>query len=47
MQKKVKKVLNKIIDNMAKTPAEIVFNPGVDFTRNRKLGFKPTLDIII
>lgn len=43
----MKEKLTSIIDDMAANPEEFVMNPGKDFTRNRKLGFKTLISLIL
>lgn len=45
--KKVKKVLHNLIDEMEKTSYNFVKNPGVDFTRKRKLDFSTVIKTLI
>ena len=43
----IKTTLMAIIDEIATDPSKFVVNPGKDFTRNRKLGFRNTLLMLL
>ena len=43
----IKSTLLALIDEIAADPREYVVNPGKDFTRNRKLGFRDTLLMLL
>lgn len=43
----IKSTLLAIIDEIAADPREFVVNPGKDFTRNRKMGFRDTLLMLL
>ena len=43
----IKATLMAIIDEIAADPRKFVVNPGKDFTRNRKMGFRDTLLMLL
>lgn len=43
----IKTTLMAIIDKMAADPRQFVVNPEKDFTRNRKMGFRDTLLMLL
>ena len=43
----IKSTLLSIIDEIAADPRKFVVNPGKDFTRNRKMGFRDTLLMLL
>ena len=43
----VKNILLTAIDNLAQNPEKYAVNPGVDFTRNRKINFQDFMHMLL